>query len=283
MQNNSPNMSVQDHQDLTEDSGALRDIADYFVCIPMRTSDTSKTVVATGPPIDGTPARVSSPAHLVLPILSKWKPGRVLKVQLRGGSEEEQDEVKECAAIWQAYANMKFDFVDSDSAEIRVAFEKGKGNWSYVGTDNLKVDSLEPTMNLDLHDEDQEDFAAIILHEFGHALGCSHEHQNPANNISWNDQVVIDHYFRKYGWSKDQTKREVLSRDDWNTNQFSEYDPPSIMHYDIIRKFTTDGFWVPRNQTLSETDEKFIRILYPFPTDRRIRSDGSRRQRRRWY
>lgn len=28
-------------------------------------------------------------------------------------------------------------------------------------------------------------------HEFGHALGLAHEHQNPAGGIEWNEEVIL--------------------------------------------------------------------------------------------
>ena len=31
----------------------------------------------------------------------------------------------------------------------------------------------------------------MILHEFGHALGLIHEHQNPIQAIDWNKPAVI--------------------------------------------------------------------------------------------
>ena len=32
---------------------------------------------------------------------------------------------------------------------------------------------------------------AVVLHEFGHAIGLAHEHQNPDKGIKWNEDAVI--------------------------------------------------------------------------------------------
>jgi hypothetical protein len=33
-----------------------------------------------------------------------------------------------------------------------------------------------------------------VIHEFGHALGLIHEHQNPSGGIQWNKPVVCRYY-----------------------------------------------------------------------------------------
>ena len=58
------------------------------------------------------------------------------------------------------------------------------GAWSYVGTDCRDIPLNEPTMNLGFLD------GGTAAHEFGHAIGLAHEHQNPAGGIQWNEEVV---------------------------------------------------------------------------------------------
>ena len=56
--------------------------------------------------------------------------------------------------------------------EIVISF-KQTGAWSYVGTGRNSKTTQRPTMNFGLFD------VATVIHEFCHALGMIHEHQNP--------------------------------------------------------------------------------------------------------
>jgi hypothetical protein len=49
---------------------------------------------------------------------------------------------------------------------------------------------------------DEAEYRRVVLHEFGHARGLTHEHQSPAMNIPWNRPTVLDDYRRTYGWSQ---------------------------------------------------------------------------------
>src|ERR1700730_9348276 len=43
--------------------------------------------------------------------------------------------VRRYLPIWGVYANVQFEFSADKDAEVRVAFEEGKGNWAYIGAD----------------------------------------------------------------------------------------------------------------------------------------------------
>jgi hypothetical protein len=66
-----------------------------------------------------------------------------------------------------------------------LTFDSQDGAWSYIGTDCRSIPLNEATMNLGFLD------GGTAAHEFGHALGLAHEHQNPAGGIQWNEEVVI--------------------------------------------------------------------------------------------
>ena len=65
-------------------------------------------------------------------------------------------------------------------------------------------------MNLALRGDRYPD--AVILHEFGHALGLKHEHQNPAFRIQWNESAIIQHLKQSQGWSEAQIRHNVINR-----------------------------------------------------------------------
>ena len=72
------------------------------------------------------------------------------------------------------------------SAQIRIAFDPAEDSASYVGTDNLGIDSAKSTMNFGW-DLTTPYGHTTALHEIGHAIGFPHEHQNPKGGIVWNE------------------------------------------------------------------------------------------------
>ncbi len=85
------------------------------------------------------------------------------------------------------------------------------------------------TMHLDLNGGDELK-EHLVMHEFGHALGLGHEHQQKVfGNIIKKcfDENVVKKYFKM---NDDLYTRDVAGYPvDHKTH--SEYDPDSIMHY----------------------------------------------------
>ena len=57
----------------------------------------------------------------------------ILKVRFLGGTPEEIAHVKRVAPEWSKHANIRFKFVQSEPADIRVGFDPNNGHWSFVG------------------------------------------------------------------------------------------------------------------------------------------------------
>jgi serralysin len=201
----------------------------------------------------------------------KWKPGQTLRVRFLDGDPNVQWKVQKLAHQWSEYANIKFAFGNYADAQIRISFTPG-GSWSYIGTDALNLPQNQPTMNygwLTPSSSDRE-FARVVLHEFGHALGCIHEHQHPEAGIPWNTAAVYSYYARTAGWSQQQTDVNIFTRYGKDITQYSQYDITSIMHYPIDKALTQNGFEVGWNTQLSETDKQFAREAYPSTTKARF-------------
>ena len=208
--------------------------------------------------------READAAQGVYDFNNKWTPGTTLKVGFIGGTEWQRGKVKQYAPVWSSYANVKFQFTDVSTGDIRVSFEK-KGSYSYIGVDAKNRLSFQETMNLGWieNTSTEAQLKAVILHEFGHALGLLHEHMNPMSNIKWNKPVVYAYYLQYNGWEKDMVDKQVFDRYSVTMTNKS-YDPSSIMHYPIPANFTTDGYTVGENYELSASDKKLVAELYPF-------------------
>jgi hypothetical protein len=197
-----------------------------------------------------------------------WLPGRILRVSFLDGHPEVRRRIEQHAREWTRYVHLDLRFVDDADAEIRISCE-GEGSWSAVGTDALVEDYFpedEPTMNFGWLEPDSsdEDYSGVVLHEFGHALGMIHEHQNPAAEIEWNRKVV----YRDLGgppnnWDPEQVRFNVFDRYAADTTQFTDFDPDSIMLYFFPPEWTYDGMTFVENKVLSETDKRFMAERYP--------------------
>ncbi len=196
----------------------------------------------------------------ISPIGKAWMNGSDLKVRFMGGSTAEQTVAKEQASWWGAVANLKFDFNNAATADIRIAFDPDDGAWSYVGTDCKSIPVNQPTMNLGFLD------GGTAAHEFGHAIGLAHEHQNPRGGIEWNEPMVIAELAKSPNfWDEATTRHNVLRKYTIDQINGTEFDPDSIMLYFFPASWTLNGIATKANDILSTIDKQFIAGAKMYP------------------
>jgi hypothetical protein len=106
---------------------------------------------------------------------------------------------------------------------------------------------------------------SVVLHDFGHALGLIHEHQNPNGGIPWDREAVIEELSGPpNSWSLDTIEQNMFKSYSMSDVTSTTVDANSIMMYMIPRSWTGGRFEAGQNDDLSETDKEFIQGAYPF-------------------
>jgi hypothetical protein len=201
-------------------------------------------------------------ARAVFVFRKMWVTGSTLQVRFMGGTASQKALVREQAGWWTQHANLNFDFNDAPNAEIRIAFNQNDGAWSYVGTDATNIPQNQPTMNLGFMD------GGTVAHEFGHAIGLAHEHQNPEGGIEWNEEVVINDLAGPPNyWDEATVRHNVLNKYSSDQIRGTEFDPESIMLYFFPDSWVRNGSGTQANEVLSALDKAFIASEDAYPRD----------------
>jgi hypothetical protein len=199
----------------------------------------------------------------------KWDPGHVLTCRFLDGDDFQQQKVTEKAKLWESYANIQIDFGNDPNAQVRISFQADPGSWSAVGQDCLITDAFpkdQPTMNFGWlrDDTDDKEYERVVVHEFGHALGCIHEHQSPREKLQWNTQAVYETFSGPpNNWSKEEIDQNILEKYSPQGISATSFDRKSIMLYQFDASLFLNHVGTPLNYQLSKRDENMIASMYP--------------------
>ncbi|WP_395752941.1 hypothetical protein [Prosthecobacter sp.] len=212
---------------------------------------------------------VISPRRMALINSRRWEPGFELRCRFLDGSKKQKAGVIKHAEKWMQYANIKLKFVDAGEAQVRIAFKWGEGSWSAVGRDALDATyfpAKSPTMNYGWLEDDSDDetYQSVVLHEFGHAIGCVHEHQSPSMKLDWNVDAVYEAFSGPpNNWSKAEIDSNILQKYTAKGMSNTIFDPKSIMLYQFDEALFNSGSGTNENIVLSKLDKQMIGEMYP--------------------
>jgi hypothetical protein len=221
------------------------------------------------------PGATLQPMKMALLSGKKWKTnGQTLRVRFLDGSPTQRAKTQEKAQEWTSFENVRFDWNGGADAELRISFKADPGSWSAVGTDCLHTDYFKknkPTMNFGWLKDDTDDieWRRVVVHEFGHALGAIHEHQNPEGGITWNEAAVYAAFSGPpNNWTRADIQHNILEKYSLDQLNATKFDPKSIMLYPFPKALIKAPASLARtgtatNTDLSARDKQFIGKMYP--------------------
>ena len=255
--------------------------------------------------------------EFVVADLQRWMPGQTVRVAFLGGTTALHKDIADATAPIAANCSLKLDFglnagayrtwSTSDTthkAEIRVSFDQG-GYFSLLGTDSIDTNLGDPagpvggranqrSLNLGgFQMQKPATWQGTVRHEFLHALGFHHEHQNMRgpceSDFRWDDDpgyepttdsrgaFLPDSANRRPGiytylagfpnfWSKEKIDFNLRTSND-PTVVAGPFDASSVMLYRFPALFykTTTSQCAPVGDgiELSAQDIRGLSLLYP--------------------
>ncbi|MBV6822458.1 M12 family metallopeptidase [Pseudomonas sp. PD9R] len=199
-----------------------------------------------------------------------WKAGRTLTIAIARFDDDAYTAVKNAINHWSRHVNLKFEFMElSDNDElyegdIRIDLSPYYNSLasSAIGTDALLTPSHKPTMFVGTN-YTWSGYEALVMHEFGHALGLEHEHQHPDASIPWNKEKTYEWFQRHNSMPKALVDAQIFPRERNINLTYAPYDRHSVMHYAVPSECTLGDWHQPLNTQLSAGDIAFARRIYP--------------------
>lgn len=222
---------------------------------------------------------VNAQALTVKSTTTLWETGDTIKFFFENVPLEYQIEIQEVASEWTRYANLNFEFfvygttpMDISRDVIVSLVEGRRSSQASTGRSDFGVDTIILSIISSLMNPRNrlvENRRFKILHEFGHILGASHEHQRSDNDLGVTDAIIDEicssiMYRQRYsGCLRAFNVNELLELE-------NDYDSGSIMHYPpekynevLGRVVTNTELEYNYKNVLSLQDKIDIAKLYP--------------------
>jgi len=176
-----------------------------------------------------------------------WSSGAMLRFCFEGGDAALRRHVADVARQWTLYANVDFDFGLAESLRdcaeaqggrdlLRIALT-GTGFWAYLGTTARRAQG--PHVSLPIRPQpwtalERAEADRMILHEFGHVLGFTHNINHPGagcgDQVDWAAAEAYERVTGQHGFTE-ALRRLLLGSPSGVAVRAGRVDPVSVMTY----------------------------------------------------
>ena len=206
----------------------------------------------------------------------QWPQNMVLNVVFLDGNQEQHQLIRKIAPNWLNKTNLSFRFYNDlasapNNTHIRISFLLQSGSRLGDHQDYLSQDATMNLFDLSTGRLSKASAKRLILHEFGHALGLTHEYRSPY--WPYGEKVLMQILHNCYPKMEriGHTKQEAVSRCetinrpvDPKQARKTAYDEFSVMNYPAT--FTTingTNKTIKAHSKLSYLDQYAIQLWYP--------------------
>lgn len=207
-------------------------------------------------------------------IYNYWDVGKTLNVKFLNGNQKIKAAVEKISREWEQFANVKFLFVGSGPAQIRIHFNNSGYLFAANGLQANIMPEDEATVEIDTSFfTSAGKMRAIVLHVFGHVLGLQHEVKVPVKGRQWK-QENVKRYFLPMGWDQEKIVQRVINAYSVSYSNGLMPDLLSVMNIPIPSNWTNEkeSNW---NTALSINDKKLIELIYPKQSQKHSSSEPS--------
>ena len=117
-------------------------------------------------------------------------------------------------------------------SNVKTSTDADFSNWTVIGFPSTRVGKYKPTMSLNFRGMNEQETRAMVIHQFGHALGLGHALMRPEE---WEDiKEYVD--MEKMAMESHYEDRVDFFEKEWTGKELGDdvlvnYDEKSVMQY----------------------------------------------------
>jgi len=187
-----------------------------------------------------------------------FQPGQTVNLAFEGDVSKASQVLTILKKYAFPYINLRFQIGRTGDSVVTIKVNPAQGPTANISGNTTGIGTKNPVVSIYTLKQ------GTILHEFGHAMGMFHEHQNPSPNnpIQWDKAAVYAFYVDKQHWKKDSVDSQILNRRNKAKSLYTAWDTKSIMNYNIKMGLTSAPVKVFVGGEYSDGDKSWFKLKY---------------------